>query len=199
MGARNIPNFLLKRRIVIQRGMGCRVGLHVADIAIRFCHAARGDERHVGEPVGQRTAEVFGASAIAVDGDAKESAGEMFRIGPALELERFGLLGDLAMRRRWIGIPAIGSHEAVDHGLERRRCLVPMHGCDDHDPMRSDPHWVDLIHPVIGLAEGVIGIATAGPVAESHRGCHAGFAGMNGLAKLRCDPGKIEPIDRKFH
>lgn len=125
-GAGNIPNFLLKRRIVIQRGMGCRVRLHVADIAISFCYAASRDERHVGKPVGQRAPQVFSAAAVAVNGDAKESPRKMPRIRPALELERFGLFCDFAMRRRWIGITAIGAHEAIDHGLERRRCLVPM-------------------------------------------------------------------------
>src|SRR3954454_9382599 len=48
---RHVQYLVLKSLVLVQRLMGRRVSLHVADIAVRLGHAARGNQRHVGEPV----------------------------------------------------------------------------------------------------------------------------------------------------
>ena len=64
---------------------------------------------------------------VAVRDDRERAAGEVPRIGPAGELERLGRRRVLAARRRRIGIAAVGAHQAVDHQLQARRRLVPVH------------------------------------------------------------------------
>jgi hypothetical protein len=41
-----------------------------------------------------------------------------------------------------------------------------VHRTDDHDAVRRDPHRIDLVHPVVGLAQRMIGIARARPMTE---------------------------------
>ena len=114
--------------------------------------------------------------------DRKQPSGEVARIGPALEFELFRPGRVLARSRGWIGISTVGADEAVDHRLETGWRLIPVHRGYDHDPVSSRPHRIDLVHPVIDLADRMIGIARAGPVAERHRGRDAGLAGMDGAA-----------------
>jgi len=45
--------------------------------------------------------------------------------------------------------------------------------------MGGGPALIDLGHPVVGLVERVVGVATARPVAQRHRGGHAALAGMD--------------------
>ena len=65
--------------------------------------------------------------------------------------------------------------------------------------MGCDPQRIDLVHPVVGLAERIVRIATARPVAERHRGRDAGLAGMNLPAEFRRQPRQVEDIDRESH
>ena len=47
-----------------------------------------------------------------------------------------------------IGIAAVGADQAIDHQLQRRGRLVPVHRRDDQDPVGGDPARIDLVHPV---------------------------------------------------
>src|SRR5712675_3561087 len=58
---------------------------------------------------------------------------------------------------------------------------------------------IDFIHPVVGLPERIVWIATARPVTERHRGRDTGLAGMNLFAEFGSWPREIEDIDRKSH
>jgi|GraSoiStandDraft_57_1057295.scaffolds.fasta_scaffold517455_1 hypothetical protein len=69
--ARRVARFLLKGFVLVQRLMRSRVRFHIAEIAIHFRGSAGLNKRHVGEPVRNRTAQGFGARAVAVDDDPK--------------------------------------------------------------------------------------------------------------------------------
>ena len=131
--------------------------------------------------------------------DRKIPAGEVPRIRPALQLHRLGLGGLLAMGRGGIGIAAIGADQPVDHRLQARRRVIPVHRRDDHDAMRRHPQRIDLVHPVAGLAQRIVRITAAGPMAQRHRGRDAGLAGMDGVAKFRCERDEVENVDGKSH
>src|SRR5215468_2225386 len=103
----------------------------------------------------------------------------MSGIVPTFELDPLGQLRVLALRARGVGIASVRADQAVHHQLERRGDLIPVHWRNDHDAVSGDPHWIDLVHPVLGLAERMIGIARAGPVTERSRGGKTRLARMN--------------------
>src|SRR5207244_1708960 len=88
--ARRIPHLLLEFAVVIERAVRGGIWLHVADIAVELGEAARRDQLHVGQPVGQGPAHALGADGIAVNDEAEMTAGEMARIRPALQFHRLG-------------------------------------------------------------------------------------------------------------
>src|SRR4051794_7046299 len=90
---------------------------------------------------------------------------KMLGIMPAVYFNRFGLIGMLAMGGCRIRIPAIGTNQAIDHRFQGGRSLVPMDGRYDHDAVSGNPKRIDFIHPVIGLAQRIIRVATAWPMA----------------------------------
>src|SRR4051812_41342970 len=102
------------------------------------------------------------------------------------------------MRRSWIGIAAVGANQAVDHQLQPRGCLVPVDRTDDHDPMRCRPHWINVNHPVLHLAERMIWVTGAGPMAERHGGRDAGLAGMNYAPVFGYEPAEIQNLGFKL-
>jgi hypothetical protein len=73
------------------------------------------------------------------------------------------------------GTAAIGANETVHHRLGPGRGMIPVDRRHDQNSLGSDPHGVDLVHPIVCLAERVSGIATAGPMAQRHRSLDAGF------------------------
>ena len=168
------------------------IRLPVADIAVEFGARAGGRQLHETQPVRDRAPHVLGALDVAVNDDREQPAGQMARIIPAVEFDLLGLLRVLALRQRRIGVAAVGTDQPVHHQLERRGDLVPVHRRDDHDAMRCDPQRVDLVHPVLGLAERMVRIARARPVAERRRGREAGLARVNVSAVLGRQPGQIE-------
>ena len=89
------------------------------------------------------------------------------------------------MGRGRVWVPAIGANGAVHHELERARDLIPMDGCDDHDPMGRDPAGIEVVHPIVDLPEVMIRVTGTRPITERHRGGDAGFAGMNLPAVFR--------------
>src|SRR5665213_1332779 len=153
------------------------------------------DEADISQPVGQDTPEILDAGGIAVDDDTEEPPGKMLRIGPAGELQRLRLVRVLAMGRGRVGVAAIGADQAVDHQLQHARRLIPIDWRQDHDAVGRRPARVDVRHPVADLAQRVIGIAAAGPMAEGHGGRHAGLAGIDGPAALGGEPAQIEKIN----
>src|SRR3546814_5015960 len=78
------------------------------------------------------------------------------------------LLGILAVGRSRIGFAAIGANQPVDHQLHRARRMIPVDRRDQHDAVRPNPEWVDVVHHVLRLAERVVGVAGAGPRSEEH-------------------------------
>ena len=73
--------------------------------------------------------------------------------------------------------------------------LIPVHRRDDHDAVRRDPHRIDLVHPVLRLAERIVRIAGARPMAERRGGREAGLAGMDLAAVFRGQPREVEHFD----
>ena len=112
-----------------------------------------------------RAPDVFRAFHVAMNDDRKQPALQMPRIVPALELDLFRELRILAWVGR-IGVAAIGADQPIHHQLQRRRHLIPVHRGEDHDAMGRDPHRIDLIHPVLRLAQRMVRIAGARPVAK---------------------------------
>ena len=99
------------------------------------------------------------------------------------------------MRARRVGIAAVGADQPVHHQLQRRGHLIPVHRRDDHDAVRRDPHRIDVVHPVLRLAERIVRVAGAGPVAERRRGREAGLAGMDVAAVFGGEPRQVEDLD----
>src|SRR6185436_16502221 len=116
---------------------------------------------------------------FAVHNDGEHAAGEVTRIAPSGELEFFRFFHTLPARRRRIRIAAVGADEAIDHQLQHARRLIPVHGRNDQHAVRRNPARIQLVHPVIHLAHGVIRIARARPVTERHRRGYARLAREN--------------------
>ena len=83
------------------------------------------------------------------------------------------------------GLPPSAQTEAIHHQLEHARRLVPVHRRDDHHAVRRHPARVDLVHPVAGLAQRVVRVAPAGPMAERHRRRDASLARMDARGRTR--------------
>src|SRR5437868_7787517 len=96
-----------------------------------------------------------------------------------------------------IRISTVGANQAIHHELERARHLIPMDRGHDHDPVRSYPPRIQLVHPILRLAEVMIRITTARPVTERHRGRNARFAWVNDAAVFCGQHTEIEEIDFK--
>ena len=142
-----------------------------------------------------RAAHVLRALDVAVHDDGEQPAGKMARIVPAVELDLLRLLRVLAVGARRIGIAAVGADQPVHHQLQRRGDLVPVHRRDDHDAVRRHPHRIDVVHPVLRLAERIVRIAGAWPVAERRRGREARLAGMDVAPVFRGEPRQVEHLD----
>ena len=99
------------------------------------------------------------------------------------------------MRRGRIRIAPVGADQPVHHGLQRPWCLVPVHWRDNHDAVRRDPERIDFIHPVLHLAERIVRIAAARPMAQRHRGRYAGLAWVDRAAELGRRTAEIEDLD----
>lgn len=95
--SRRVQHFFLEGLVLVQVLMRRGIGLHVADIAVNFRNASRGDQFHVSEPVRQRPAPDLGSNAIAMDHDAETTALQMPGIGLAFQFECLGFPGGLAM------------------------------------------------------------------------------------------------------
>lgn len=95
-------------------------------IAARPLRAPRHDQAHPVEPVEEIAAQAFDTRHVAVYHHAVGPALQVLGVVPALEFERLGFLGLLAMRRGWVGIAAVGARQAVDHQLECAGGLVPV-------------------------------------------------------------------------
>ena len=173
---------------------GC-IRFPVADVAVKFRGRACGNELHETEPVGDRSPHVFRSLDIAVNDDRENSPREMPRIVPPFEFDCLGFPGVLAMGSGRVGIAAVGAYQPVHHQLQWRGNAVPVDRSDDHDPVGGDPHGIDFVHPVLGLAHCVIGVARARPMAERSGGREAGLAGMNVAAIFRRQPRQVEHID----
>src|SRR5882672_4724274 len=61
--------------------------------------------------------------------------------------------------------------------------------------MRRRPHRIDLVHPILHLAQCMVGIATARPMAERHRGRDASLARIDDTAVFGCEPAEVEYLD----
>lgn len=72
------------------------------------------------------------------------------------------------MRAARIGVTAIGTDQPVNHQLERTCGLIPIDRRDDHHAMGAYPARIERVHPIVDLAERMIGIATAWPMAKWH-------------------------------
>jgi hypothetical protein len=94
----------------------------------------------------------------------------MFGVIPAFELKRLGCGRIFAVRGGRVGVAAVGAHQSVNHELEWAGCLVPVHGRQNDDAMRSSPALINFSHPVAGLSLRMVGVATARPVAQRHGG-----------------------------
>ena len=175
--------------------MAGRVGLVVADEAVEPRLVAGVDQAHPVEPVGQRAARALDAGDVAVHDQAVDALVEVLGKVPALQLERLGLGGILAVGRGRVGIAAVGADQPVDHRLERRRALVPVHRRDDDDGVGQRPALVDLVHPVVRLRERVVRVAAARPVAKRHCGRDAALARMDPAAVFRGDEAQVEVVD----
>ena len=105
-------------RAISRRVPGSREGNVTLDAA-----AARTDDRrsasrhqlHVRQPVRQRAPQRFGADRVAVDDDREHPVGQMTRIAPAFQLQRFRRRRILALRRCRVRVAAVGAHESIDH------------------------------------------------------------------------------------
>ena len=116
------------------------------------------------------------------------------RIAPARELQRLGLLRFLAVGRRRVGIAAVRAHQPVDHELQHARRLVPIDRRHDHHAVGSDPARVELVHPVVDLAHGVVRVTGARPVAERHGRRDARLARQDLAAVLGREQAQIEEV-----
>jgi hypothetical protein len=130
-----------------------------------------------------------------VNNNRKHASGEVARIGPSCELDLFCFLSVLAACGRQIGVAAIGTNEPINHQLERGGRPIPIHRAHDHHAVRGDPHRIDIIHPVAGLSDRVIGITTARPVAEGLCSRNASLAGIDHFSIFRGEPRQIEDLD----
>src|SRR5262249_2079005 len=73
--------------------------------------------------------------------------------------------------------------------------LIPVDRCYDHDPVRTDPKRINLVHPVISLLQRIVRIATARPVTKRHGRRDAGFTRVNLPAHFGGQMREIEKID----
>src|SRR3546814_19559339 len=73
--------------------------------------------------------------------------------------------------------------------------MIPVDRRDQHDAVRPNPEWVDVVPHVLRLAERVVGVAGAGPVAERRRGREAGFAGVDVPPILGAQARKVELLN----
>ena len=99
------------------------------------------------------------------------------------------------MRACGIGITVIDADKPVHHELEDTRHLIPVHRHNNHDAVRRHPAQINLIHPVLGLAEVIVRITTARPVTQRHRSRDTGFARINLPAVFGGQHAKIEKVD----
>src|SRR5215471_9512994 len=113
-------------------------------------------------------------------------------IVPTFELYLLGELGVFALRTGRIGVSAICANQAVHHELERRRDLIPVHGRDDHDSVRGDPHWIDLVHAILRLTKRIARIAGTRPMTERRRRGEAGFARVDVASVLGSEAAEVE-------
>src|SRR2546430_2282806 len=70
-----------------------------------------------------------------------------------------------------------------------------MHWRDNHDAVRRDPARVNLMHPILGLAEVMVRITTARSMTHRHRGRDARLARINLAAVFGGQHAKVEKID----
>ena len=173
------------------------IRLPVADVAVELGARTSRDQPHEFEPVGQRVPHVLRALHVTVHDHGEYPPRKMARIIPAGEFDGLCLAGILAVGEGRIGIAAIGAHHAVHHQLDRGRHLVPVDGGDDHDAMRGNPHREDVVHPVLHLAERVVRITGARPMAQRRRGRETCLAGVNPASVFRGQPRQVEHIHRQ--
>src|SRR5476649_2254270 len=80
------------------------------------------------------------------------------------------------------------------HEFQRARRLVPVGLREDDYTVRYDPALVDLGHPVIGLAQRMVRITAARPVAQRHRARHATLAWVDAAAVLGGHQAQVEHV-----
>src|SRR3546814_19772027 len=62
------------------------------------------------------------------------------------------------------------------------------------DVCSSDLLFIDAVHCIVILAQGMVGITTARPMAQGHRRGHAPFAGVDLVLVFRNQPAQVEHV-----
>ena len=175
--------------------MARRVGLVVADEAIEPRPRAGIDQSHPVQPVAERPAYAFDTRDVAVHHETIDASRQVLGIVPAGELDLLRLGWILAVCRCRIGVASVRAHQPVHEQLEHARHLVPVDGRHDDDAVRRGEALVDLGHPVVFLAEAVIGVARARPVAQRHCRRNAPLAWVDVELIVGRDEAQVEEVD----
>jgi hypothetical protein len=127
------------------------------------------------------------------------TARQMARIRPAFQFQRLGLVCFFAMGGGRIGIAAVSADQPIHHRFQPGWRVIPVHRRHDHYSVGRDPQRVDLVHPVVSLAQRIIRVAATRPMTQRHGSRDAGLARMNLLAEFRGKAAKIENVDSQSH
>src|SRR5450756_1790326 len=192
--ARHIAHLFLHILVLVERVVAVVVRFVKADVTIKLGGCACGNQSHPFEPVGQVAAVRLDACHVAMHDYAIRPPGQVFRVVPALLLDELRLDDLLTVRRARIGVAAIGADHPVDHEFQRARRLVPVGRREDDYTVRYDPALVDLGHPVVGLAQRMVRITAARPVAQRHRARHATLAWVDAAAVLGGHQAQVEHV-----
>ena len=182
--------------VAVERVVAGRVGLVVADVAVEPRLRAGVDQAHPVEPVAEAAAQALrcrrrrrapprrrrgppGASDSPSPSSSSAFASSAFL--PWVEVGS-GLPPSAQTRRSIISLSGLGG-------------LVPVRRRDDDHAVRRDPALVDLVHPVVGLAQRMVRVAAAGPVAQRHGGRDAALARMDVPAVVGGEQAQVEQVD----
>jgi len=125
----------------------------------------RRNQRHVRQPSPPVTASMFRAHGISSGDNTEMPAGQMPWVGPSVKFQQLLPLGLLCVGRRGWDCRR-RANEAVDHSLQGGGVWYSWRAGHDHDAMSCNPHRINIVHPIVGLAERVVRVATARPVAK---------------------------------
>ncbi len=146
------------------------VGLVPADPGIDERRRTRWNHLHVCEPVGQHAAQIFRPRGVAVRDDRERASGEMLGIAPAFELQLLWPAADfLPFVVVGSGLPP-SAH--TSRSIMSFRLAGAWYQCTGQriiTPCAAHPARINLVHPVVDLPHGVIGITGAWPMAQRLR------------------------------